>query len=37
MDCIGYTLNMKNEVHEILNKPVVLARSISAKVLSELF
>lgn len=36
MDCMGYTLKMKDIVYSIVNKPVVLSRSITAKVLSEL-
>jgi len=36
MDCMGYTLNMKEIVRRHVKKPVILARSISAKVVSEL-
>ena len=36
MDCIGYTLVMKDLVSKRIKKPVILARSISAKVVSEL-
>ncbi len=36
MDCIGYTLQMKEIVSKSIKKPVLLARSISAKILSEL-
>ena len=36
MDCIGYTLGMKDLVSKRIKKPVILARSISAKVVSEL-
>ncbi|MGB9813612.1 MAG: AroM family protein [Thermovenabulum sp.] len=36
MDCMGYTLSMKNIVMSIVDKPVILARSIVAKVVSEL-
>lgn len=36
MDCMGYTLNMKEIVRRHVGKPVILARSISAKVMSEL-
>jgi len=37
MDCIGYTLAMKDLVREITGRPVILARSILARVLRELF
>ena len=36
MDCMGYTLAMKEQVRKIANKPVILARSIAARALSEL-
>lgn len=36
MDCIGYTLAMKDVVKGIVGVPVVLARSILARVLAEL-
>jgi len=36
MDCMGYTLAMKEQVRQITGKPVILARSIAARVLSEL-
>ena len=36
MDCIGYTMKMKEMVHDKTKIPVVLARSISAKIISEL-
>ncbi len=36
LDCIGYTLDMKNTVSEITDKPVILARSIVARVIKEL-
>ncbi len=36
MDCIGYTLAMKEKVREITGAPVILARSILARVLAEL-
>lgn len=36
MDCMGYTLAMKEQVRRITGKPVILARSIAARVLSEL-
>ncbi|NLU09502.1 MAG: AroM family protein [Tepidanaerobacter acetatoxydans] len=36
MDCIGYTMKMKEMVYDKTKIPVVLARSISAKIISEL-
>lgn len=36
MDCIGYTLKMKEMVSSKTKRPVILARSVSAKVISEL-
>lgn len=36
MDCIGYTLAMKDRVRDITGAPVILARSILARVLREL-
>ncbi len=36
MDCIGYTLAMKEEVRTITGAPVILARSIVARTLAEL-
>lgn len=36
MDCIGYTLKMKEKVKEITGKPVILSRTIVARVISEL-
>jgi len=36
MDCMGYTLQMKEIVQRHIKKPIILARSISAKVVSEL-
>jgi protein AroM len=36
MDCMGYTVGMKDLVSKRVRKPVILARSISAKVVSEL-
>ncbi|MGB9867575.1 MAG: AroM family protein [Bacillota bacterium] len=36
MDCIGYTLAMKESVKGVTGKPVILARSILARVLAEL-
>lgn len=36
MDCIGYNQDMKNKVSEGTGKPVVLARTIVARVLGEI-
>jgi protein AroM len=36
LDCIGYTRQMKQTVREITGKPVILARSLLARVLREL-
>lgn len=36
MDCIGYTFEMKEAVYRNLNVPVILARSIVSKIISEL-
>jgi len=36
LDCIGYTRQMKQRVQEITGKPAILARTILARVLSEL-
>jgi len=36
MDCMGYTLGMKDLVSKHIGKPVLLTRSITAKVVSEL-
>jgi protein AroM len=36
MDCIGYTLAMKQAVKEMTGVPVILARSILSRVLAEL-
>ncbi len=36
LDCIGYTVSMKETVKQILGVPVVLARSIVARVIAEL-
>lgn len=36
MDCMGYTLAMKEMVRRITGRPVILARSILARVLAEL-
>jgi protein AroM len=36
LDCIGYTRQMKQEVKEITGKPVILSRTVVARVLREL-
>jgi len=36
MDCIGYTLEMRELVSKLTMKPVLLARSVASKVVSEL-
>ena len=36
MDCIGYTVKMKESLHRICKKPVVLSRTIAARAVSEL-
>jgi len=36
LDCIGYTIHMKQTVKEITGKPVILARTLLAGVLREL-
>jgi len=36
LDCIGYTIQMKQTVKEITGKPVILARTLLARVLREL-
>jgi protein AroM len=36
MDCMGYTLPMQEAVREIVEKPVILARGIAARVVKEL-
>jgi len=37
LDCIGYTRQMKQTVKEITGKPVILARTLLARVLRELY
>jgi protein AroM len=37
LDCIGYTRQMKQKVKEITGKPVVLSRTIVARVTRELY
>ena len=36
MDCIGYTVEMKEKIHAMLRKPVVLPRTLVARVINEL-
>jgi protein AroM len=36
MDCIGYTFKMKQAVQEITGKPVILARTLVARVIREM-
>lgn len=36
MDCIGYNVEMKNRVREITGKPVILARTLVARVIREM-
>lgn len=36
MDCIGYTIKMKQAVQEITGKPVILARTLVARVIREM-
>ncbi len=36
MDCIGYTIAMKEAVARSINKPLLLARSVVARVVSEI-
>jgi protein AroM len=36
MDCMGYTFPMQEAVREIVEKPVILARGIAARVVKEL-
>jgi len=36
MDCIGYTLAMKEAVAKSINRPVILARSVIAKITAEI-
>lgn len=37
MDCMGYTIQMKQKVREITGKPVLLPRTLAAAVINELF
>ncbi len=36
LHCIGYTLEMKKQIKELTEKPVILARSLTAQILREL-
>lgn len=37
MDCMGYSVRMKKSVREISGKPVLLARTLTARIVKELF
>ncbi|MGB7605409.1 MAG: AroM family protein [Lutisporaceae bacterium] len=37
MDCMGYSVKMKKSVREISGKPVLLARTLTARIVKELF
>lgn len=37
LDCMGYTIEMKNKVSEITKKPVILPRTLVARIADELF
>jgi len=36
MDCIGYTVEMKEKIYEIVKKPVILPRTLVARMINEL-
>lgn len=36
MDCIGYTVEMKEKIHAMFGKPVVLPRTLVARMMNEL-
>ena len=36
MDCIGYTVEMKEKIHTMTGKPVVLPRTLVARMINEL-
>ena len=36
LDCIGYNLEMKRIVMSITNKPVIIARTILAKIMNDI-
>ena len=36
MDCIGYTVEMKEKVYDMVKKPVILPRTLVARVINEL-
>ena len=36
MDCIGYTVDMKEKIHAMTGKPVVLPRTLVARMINEL-
>jgi len=37
MDCMGYSVKMKKEVRRVSGKPVLLARTLTARIVKELF
>ncbi|WP_162265433.1 AroM family protein [Abyssisolibacter fermentans] len=37
MDCMGYSIEMKEIVRDITNKPVILPRTLIARILNELY
>lgn len=36
LDCIGYTVEMKKRIQELTGKPVILPRTLTARILCEL-
>ena len=36
LDCIGYTMEMKEQIHQLTGKPVILPRTLTARVIREL-
>ncbi|MEW5935529.1 MAG: AroM family protein [Bacillota bacterium] len=36
LDCIGFTVDMKEEVRDIVGAPVILPRTLLARTLAEL-
>ena len=36
LDCIGYTVEMKRKIHDMTGKPVILPRTLVARVINEL-
>ncbi|SDK71241.1 AroM family protein [Natronincola ferrireducens] len=37
MDCMGYSVKMKQDVHRTSGKPVLLPRTLAARIINELF